>query len=104
RLRLVGRQVECGPAPGVAADRGRAGGVRHLVRGPVPPVPEPGHERGPGAGGVMALVSSSANDDPFLKALKQAIGSGAAADAGGKVYMGSTRYTKGGIDKSSGQA
>jgi hypothetical protein len=52
----------------------------------------------------MALVSSSANDDPFLKALKQAIGSGAAADAGGKVYMGSTRYTKGGIDKSSGQA
>lgn len=58
----------------------------------------------------MAIAASSpggnAGDDPYIKALKQYVGAGAAASAsGGVVYMDTERYTKGGNgDKGSGQS
>lgn len=55
----------------------------------------------------MAIVSGK-NNDPGglskeeLKALESLIGAGSGGSSGGKVYMGSERYTKGGQDKGSG--
>lgn len=51
----------------------------------------------------MAITSGNAADDPAMQQLKAMIGAGAGAP-GGKVYMGSERYTMGGQDKSSGQS
>jgi hypothetical protein len=54
----------------------------------------------------MAIASGSTPGGDDLKALQQllAAGSGGSSADAGRVYMGSTRYTKGGQDKGSGQA
>lgn len=57
----------------------------------------------------MAIASSSPSPSPSggdLAALQQllAAGAGSTSAGGGKVYMGSQRYTKGGQDKGSGQS
>jgi hypothetical protein len=55
----------------------------------------------------MAITSGTGTNDPYMQGLMGIAASGGgtlAAPGGGKVYMGTQRYTKGGQDKSSGQS